>query len=61
MFQFHYTDILGNITGAVLPIDKKWEGQMLLFPALLNHSVFPFYSSNDYRISVSGNLFLASE
>jgi hypothetical protein len=61
MFQFHYTDILGNITGAGLPIDKKWEGQMLLFPSLLNHSVYPFYSSNDYRISIAGNLFLVSE
>ena len=60
-FQFHYTDILGNISGAALPIDKQWEGQILLFPSLLNHSVFPFYSSNDYRISVAGNLFLVSE
>jgi hypothetical protein len=60
-FQFHYTDILGNITGAALPIDKQWEGQILLFPSLLNHSVFPFYSSNDYRISIAGNLFLVQE
>jgi len=60
-FQFHYTDILGNITGAALPIDNKWEGQILLFPSLLNHSVYPFYSSNDYRISIAGNLFLVQE
>jgi hypothetical protein len=60
-FQFHYTDILGNITGVALPIDKQWEGQILLFPSLLNHSVYPFYSSNDYRISIAGNLFLVSE
>ena len=60
-FQFHYTDILGNITGSAMPIDNKWEGQILLFPSLLNHSVYPFYSSNDYRISIAGNLFLVSE
>jgi len=60
-FQFHYTDILGNITGTALSIDKQWEGQILLFPSLLNHSVYPFYSSNDYRISIAGNLFLVSE
>lgn len=60
-FQFHYTNILGNITGAALAIDKKWEGQILLFPSLLSHSVYPFYSSNDYRISISGNLFLVME
>jgi hypothetical protein len=60
-FQFHYTNILGNITGAALPIDNKWEGQILLFPSLLSHSVYPFYSSNDYRISIAGNLFLVME
>ena len=60
-FQFHYTNILGNISGEVLPIDNKWEGQMVLFPSLLSHEVYPFYSSNDYRISIAGNLFLVSE
>jgi hypothetical protein len=60
-FQFHYTNILGNITGITLPIDNKWEGQILLFPSLLNHSVYPFYSSDDYRISIAGNLFLVME
>ena len=60
-FQFHYTNILGNITGEALPIDKQWEGQILLFPSLLSHSVYPFYSSNDYRISIAGNLFLVME
>lgn len=60
-FEFTYTNILGNITGTILDVDKSWEGRMVLFPALLNHQVFPFYSSNDYRISVSGNLFLIPE
>jgi hypothetical protein len=60
-FEFQYTNILGNITGIQIPVDKQWEGQMLLFPSLLNHQVYPFFSSNDYRISVSGNLFLGFE
>ena len=60
-FCFQYSNILGNIVGGELPVDKKWEGQMLLFPAQLHHQVYPFYSSNDYRISISGNLFLQTE
>ena len=40
----------------VLPIDKAWEGTMILFPSSLNHNVYPFYTSDDYRISISGNL-----
>jgi hypothetical protein len=60
-FEFSYTNILGDITGSILNVDKTWEGRIALFPAVLNHQVFPFYSSNDYRISLSGNLFLVSE
>jgi hypothetical protein len=32
------------------------ENTLLLFPAKLTHAVYPFYSSDDYRISVSGNV-----
>jgi hypothetical protein len=28
----------------------------VLFPATLQHSVAPFYTSDGYRISVAGNL-----
>jgi hypothetical protein len=31
------------------------ENHFFLFPAELNHSVDPFYTSDKYRISVSGN------
>ena len=57
-FEFLYTDALGNIKGEIIPVDKKMEGKLCLFPAKLNHCVYPFYSSNDYRISVSGNIAL---
>ena len=32
------------------------ERVMLVFPAALQHAVYPFYTSDDYRISVSGNV-----
>ena len=55
-FQFLYTDALGKITTLNLPVDKKWEGRICLFPAELNHQVYPFYSSDDVRVSISGNI-----
>lgn len=55
-FNFHYTDSVGRICHFDIAADKKMENTLLLFPAMLNHSVYPFYSSDDYRISVSGNL-----
>lgn len=54
-FNFHYINILGNIETRSLPVDKTFENKVLLFPSKLNHSVNPFRTSDDYRISVSGN------
>ena len=33
----------------------KLGKRKLLFRAHLNHIVYPFYSSDDYRITISGN------
>ena len=37
-------------------VDSTFEGQMIIFPSWLEHMVTPFYTSDDYRVSVSGNL-----
>ena len=55
LFQFVYTDMLGKIGLLTLPVDKKWQGRMCVFPAELNHQVYPFYSSDDVRVSIAGN------
>ena len=54
-FSFHYTNTLGDICQTYLPADKTQENTILLFPAKMKHSVYPFYSSDDFRITVSGN------
>jgi len=56
-FYFAYTCPvnISGITVDTLPIDKTWEGKTALFPSSLSHGVYPFYSSDKYRISVSGN------
>ena len=55
-FSFHYTNTLGKIWHRHIPADKFFEGTLLIFPSDLNHSVNPFYTSDEYRISVSGNV-----
>ncbi len=55
-FVFLYTDSLGQIRPERLPVDQTWEGRVCLFPSELVHYVNPFYSSQDYRITISGNL-----
>jgi hypothetical protein len=58
LFQFSYTDILGSSRILDLPIDSSYEGVICMFPNHLMHCVYPFYTSDDYRISVSGNVYL---
>jgi hypothetical protein len=55
-FQFIYPNTLGRITLETLYVDKDWEKRIILFPADLSHCVYPFTTSDDYRISISGNL-----
>ena len=55
-FSFQYIDVLGSIVPWTIPTDKSFERKIILFPAQMMHSVHPFYSSDEYRISVAGNL-----
>jgi hypothetical protein len=54
-FTFHYTNSLGKICHQDIKADSTMENHFFLFPAELNHSVSPFYTTDKYRISVSGN------
>ena len=56
-FEFVYTNILGEIVGFKLPIEQGWEGRIVMFPSKLSHQVYPFQTSDGYRISVSGNIY----
>ena len=55
-FQFIYNSILGEITNDVYRVENGWEGRIVMFPAKLLHIVYPFYTSDGYRISIAGNL-----
>jgi len=55
-FVFYYTDALGEIKPCYQPVDKSWENKILFFPGKMLHSVQPFFTSKEYRITVSGNI-----
>ena len=55
-FSFFFTHADGKIMQEPIPVDNSYEGKIALFPANLNHCVYPFYTSDDYRVSISGNL-----
>lgn len=54
-FQFLYTNSLGKICTHNIPVDKKYNGMAAVFPSNLTHAVYPFTTSDEYRITISGN------
>lgn len=55
-FAFVYPTAFDMLITHNIGLDKNYEGAICFFPSNLHHCVFPFYTSDDYRISISGNL-----
>ena len=54
--SFIYSDVNGSISDLPCYVDESYLEKMLLFPAKQKHLVYPFYTSNKERITVSGNV-----
>lgn len=54
--SFMTFDSMGEISELNVPVDKSFENRMIMFSARLQHLVYPFYTSDDYRITCSGNI-----
>jgi hypothetical protein len=61
LFEFHFLSASGDMQTLPLEVDKDWEGTMIMFPSWLHHSVYPFYTSDNYRISIAGNIYVKME
>ena len=55
-FQFLSPGPGGNVTTNNFPLSPEDEGRMLFFPARLTHQVFPFFGTEEERITVAGNI-----
>ena len=54
-FQFIFNDIYGS-AAETLHIMKRHEGLMVFFPSSLRHTVNPFFTSDEERVSIAGNI-----
>lgn len=55
-FQFIYNKLDGGIELYNIDVDQTYEGCLIMFPAYLKHCVYPFQTSEEYRISIAGNV-----
>lgn len=56
-FEFTYTTLDGHIINSPIYVDKTYEGMVSMFPSTLIHCVYPFYTSDEERISIAGNIY----
>jgi len=49
----------GPVQTITIQLSSDEEGRILFFPAWLAHQVMPFYNTEEERITISGNIFLA--
>jgi hypothetical protein len=55
-FQFTYPTTIGGLNHLSYSTDSSYENMMVFFPAQLLHQVYPFYESDEVRVSVAGNI-----
>ena len=55
-FEFEYSDSVGGLRTHTYQLNPEYEGSMVFFPASLIHCVYPFYETDEPRISIAGNL-----
>lgn len=60
-FNFVYSKLNGQISQHTLDIDSSWEGKIIMFPNYLLHYVNPFFTSDNFRISIAGNIWLGKK
>jgi hypothetical protein len=53
--EFLTTNHFGNLETKIFAVDKTFNQSAFIFPAVLRHTVYPFYKVNKPRITVSGN------
>jgi len=56
-FFFHPLNSVGDVCNIPPKDDEYQEGNLVVFHARLNHSVNPFYTSDEDRVSISGNFY----
>ena len=60
-FEFEYFDIFGRVSQYTFELNPTFENKILFFPSMFRHCVYPFYSTDETRVSVSGNLWLNTQ
>ena len=56
--QFVYPVVDGRLSLHKFKVSQLDEGNLIMFPSLFFHTLYPFYTSKDVRLSIAGNIVL---
>ena len=56
--HFVYPMSHGGLGSHKFNLSKEDEGKLIMFPSLFVHALYPFYTSEDVRLSIAGNVLL---
>jgi hypothetical protein len=59
LFEFTTIDAFGRMNNEKIKVDKSYEWNMMFFPSQMMHQVYPFYTSDEFRVSISGNVYFS--
>lgn len=55
-FELTYSTHTMGLSSHLIWVNKRDEGRIIMFPANMTHCVYPFFTSDETRISVAGNM-----
>jgi hypothetical protein len=58
MFEFVYNCSTGMHLRMKITLNKESEGTLIMFPSKMVHCAYPFFNSQEKRISIAGNITL---
>ena len=53
--------MFGRLNEFKYNLNSNYENKIVFFPSMFRHSAYAFYTSDENRVSVSGNLWLNTQ
>jgi len=59
--EFVYNTLNSGIMSHCITLDKSIEGTMLMYPGYMKNIMYPFYTSDDYRVFLTGKIWTLNQ
>ena len=60
-WEFIYNTLNAGIMSHCIDLNKSIEGTMLMYPGYMKNIMYPFYTSDDYRVFLTGKIWTLNQ